>query len=244
MKSKINFLLSVCLAFAGFQTAQAQVRLDPYYPYSKFTVGIGFGYTNIYGDWTTSHPQPVYKVNIARNVNEWVNLNFDLQHGALNAYSARKSWTSGLSSYNEFTSFSMNGNVSLGELFNWPNNWIEKTIYGIYFGAGVGVMNNDITAITTKFRPTDKYGITYYQPGAIKGNSYNAYIPLNLGINLHLTRVVMINACYQFDYTFSDYVDGYNFKSIRANNYNDMYSTITVGLHFYIGTTSMTPNRL
>lgn len=243
MKSKINFFLSLCLAAVGLQ-ANAQERLDPYYPYSKFTVGVGGGYSQVYGDLGKWHPQLVYKFNVARNVNEWVNLNVDAMHGILNPYSGSKPYTTGLEATNEFTSVAVTGNISLGEIFNWPNNWIEKNIYGIYFGAGVGFMNSNITSITNKFRPTDAFPISYYLPNSTGGNTNTAFIPMNVGINLHLTRVVMLNACYQFNYTFSDYVDGYNFKSVKSNNYNDMYATATIGLHFYIGTTSMNPNRL
>ncbi len=243
MKNKFNYLLLLCLAFTGLQV-QAQERLDPYYPYSKFTVGINAGMSQVYGDLGKWHPQLVYKFNVARNVNEWVNLNVDAMHGALNPYSGSKGWTTGVESYNEFTSVALTGNISIGEIFNWPNNWIEKNIYGLYFGAGVGVLNNNITSITNKFKPTDKFPISYYYPGATGGNSNTAFIPVNVGINLHLTRVVMFNACYQICYTFSDYVDGYNFKNVKSNEFNDIFATATIGLHFYIGTTSMSPNRL
>lgn len=243
MKSKINILFSICLAFVGFQS-YAQVRLDPFYPYSKYTFGIGMGYTQLYGDWANSNTQPVYKINVARNANEWVNLNFDLQRGALNDYQPKNNWTNGLSVYNKFTSISVNGNIALGELFNWPKNFMAKTLYGIYVGAGIGYMSNNITNITLKFKNSDKKLITDYDPGNIKTSSKNFFIPANLGINLHLTRTVMINCNYQLCYALSDYVDGYNFKTPAATNeYNDLYSALTFGLHFYIGNISMTPNK-
>ncbi len=243
MKSKINILLSIFLAFSGFQSV-AQVRMDPFYPYSQWTFGVGMGYSRMYGDWDNSNPEPVYKVNIQRNGNEWTNLSLDVQRGALNDYERRNHWTSGLSSYNKFTSATLMGNVSLGELFGWPPNFVAKTLYGIYLGAGVGYMSNNITNITLKFRNSDKYLITDYDQDNIKTKSKNIFLPANLGITLHFTKSVMVNVNYQLSYAFSDYVDGYNFKAPSATNqYNDIFSVLTFGLHFYIGETSMQPNQ-
>lgn len=243
MKSKINALLAIVFLCSGYSSI-AQVRLDPFYPYSKYTFGLGMGVTKLFGDWPNSNTQPVYKISLARNANEWVNLNLDVQKGALNEFESKNNWTNGLNTYNKFTSVSVNGNVALGELFNWPRNFMAKTFYGIYFGAGVGYMWNNITNITTKFRNSDKKLITDYDPTNIKTKSRNFFIPGNVGIDLHLTRLVIINANYQLCYALSDYVDGYNFKNPTATNeYNDLYSTFTVGLKFYVGEVSMTPNR-
>jgi hypothetical protein len=242
MKSKIIILLSVCIATC--LQSFAQIRLDPFYPYSKYTIGVGMGYSTMYGDLAHSSSEPVYRVNVDRNFNEWVCLDFQLQNGAVSDYSGKNDWTEGLSAYNQFTSFDVNGRISLGELFNWPSNFFAKTLYGIYVGAGIGVMHNDVSSISVKFNNSDKYEITDYNPNNIKTNSNCAYLPMNLGINLHLTRIVMLNVNYQLTYAFSDYVDGYNFAKPEAtNNYNDMYSVLSFGLHFYIGRIAMTPNK-
>jgi len=242
MKNKISALLLVCMAAMGMQS-KAQVRLDPFYPYSKYTFGVAAGYSTLYGDWQNSNSEPLYKISVARNVNEWVNIDAEFQKGGLNDYESKNHWTNGLSVFNQYTSFSLTGNVSLGELFNWPRNFIAKQIYGIYIGTGIGYMHNDITNITLKFRNADQYLITDYDPNNVKTKSNNFYWPINVGINLHITKLVALNVNYQFNYCFSDYVDGYSFQQPTATNqYNDMYSVLSVGLHFYIGHISMTPN--
>jgi hypothetical protein len=247
MKSKIIILLSVLIATSLHSFAQ--VRLDPFYPYSKYTIGIGMGSSAMYGDLAHSNAEPVYRVNVARNANEWVCLDFQLQHGALSDYGdvtdhAAPKGFSHLSSYNQFTSFDVNGRLALGELFNWPSNFISKTIFGLYVGTGVGVMANNVSSINGKFFNTDKFQITDYDPLNIKKNRTNFYMPFNLGINLHLTRIVMINVNYCLTYAFSDYVDGYSFqRPVATNNYNDMYSVLSFGLSFYVGRISMTPNK-
>jgi len=243
MKRKIIILLTVCITVASLN-ANAQVRLDPFYPYSKWTFGVGMGYTRLFGDWPNPVSEPVYKISLARNANEWVNLNFELEHGALSEYEPKNTWTNGLNVYNQFTGGAVTGNIALGELFNWPKNWLGKTIYGIYLGAGIGYMHNNISNITLKFHNSDKSLITDFDPGNIKLKSNNLYIPFNLGIDLHITRLVILNVNYQMNYALSDYVDGYSFRApVATNNYNDLYSTLIFGLHFYIGDVSMTPNR-
>lgn len=242
MKSKIIILLSVCVAACSHSFAQ--IRLDPFYPYSKYTIGIGMGYSTMYGDLANSTSEPVYRIDVARNANEWVSLDLQVQRGAVSDFSGKNTWTSGISAYNQFTSYDLNGRVALGELFNWPKNFLAKTLYGIYVGAGIGYMHNNVSSITVKFHGTDHYEITDYDSRNIKTSSNNFFLPLNLGIDLHLTRLVMLNVNYQFNYAFSDYVDGYSFsKPVANNNYNDMFSVLSFGLKFYVGQISMTPNK-
>ncbi len=243
MKNIIIILFSAFIAAVSIK-ANAQVRLDPFYPYSKYTFGIGIGYTHLYGDWTNSNSQQAYKINVARNINEWVNVNIELQKGSLNEYESKNHWTNGLSVNNDFTGGALIANMSIGELFNWPKSFLVKQFYGIYIGTGIGYMHNNIANITLKFRNADKYLITDYDPGNINMKSNCFYLPLNVGIDLHITKIVVLNVNYQMNYAFSDYVDGYNFKPpIATNNYNDLYSVLSFGLHFYIGEISMTPNK-
>ncbi len=150
MKNKIIVLLTFFLATTSLQ-AQTQLRLDPFYPYSKYSIGIGMGFTKLYGDWNNSKSEPVLKVSVARNANEWVNVNFELQKGGLNDFEPKNLYTTGLNAYNNFTAGAITGNIALGELFNWPKNFLMKQLYGIYFGAGIGYMHN-LTDITLKYR--------------------------------------------------------------------------------------------
>jgi len=233
MKSKI-ILLSLCIA-ACF-SSQAQVRLDPFYPYSKWTFGLGVGYSELYGDLSQSNSQPVLHMHLDRNANEWVNYGLEVQHGAVASYEPQNHWTSGLSVNNQYTAASLNAKVCLGELFNHPTNFFTKTIFGIYVGVGAGYMFNNLSNVTLKFKHQDVADITTYSPSSIKTTSNNAYIPFITGINLHLTRRVMFNVNYEFCYAFSDYVDGYNFPApVAHNQYNDMFSVLSFGLDFYVG---------
>lgn len=234
MKIKVITLLSVCIA--SFYSSFAQIRLDPFYPYSKFTVGVGVGYSQLYGDWSGINSETVYRLNVHRNVNEWVSYNVQVQHGGLSDYEPKNDWTNGLSMNNTFTSVHLQGRVCIGEIFNSPNSYITKTLFGIYIGAGGGYMWNNISNISTKFRRSDKLLITDYNADNIKTKTANFYVPLCVGLDLHLTKRCMFNVNYEFSYATSDYVDGYNFQQPTATNkYNDMYSVLSFGLNFYVG---------
>ena len=233
MKNKI-ILLSVCLI--TYLPSFAQVRLEPFYPYSKLTFGIGLGNSHMYGDLQKSISEPVYRLNIDRNFNSYTSVGLEVQHGALSSEEFRNHWTNGLSMYNQYTSANINGRVSLGQFFQYPSNYLWKTLFGLYIRTGFGVMSNNITNISYKFKNKDKLEIKDIYASSIKTDQLVTYIPYNMGFNLHLTKRCQFNINYQFNYAFSDYVDGYNFPNPPANNYyQDMYSVLSFGLNFYLG---------
>jgi hypothetical protein len=234
MKMKI-ILLSVCAGLC--LSASAQVRLDPYYPYSNWTLGAGMGFSEIYGNLSHSNSEPIFRINLDRNVNPWVSFGAEVQRGALSDYETANHWTTGLSVYNQITTLDIHGKMSLGEIFNGPKSFGTKTLFGLYVGFGVGVMNNDVSNVTLKFTSRDKLNIKDVEGSStIKPRTAALYMPFNLGFDLHLTRRCMFNINYQFCYAFSDYLDGYDFPQPTAHNYyNDMFSVLSFGLGFYIG---------
>jgi hypothetical protein len=210
--------------------------MEPSFPYGTWTFGGGGGYSNIYGDLDHSNSETVFYLTAARNFNMWVSVDLRVMHGSLSEYESKNKWTNGLSMTNQFNAADLTGRLALGEFFNYPQNIFAKTIYGLYIGAGVGYMSNDITNITTKFRNTDKLIITDYDASSIRKGTTNFYLPFNVGIDLHVTRRFFVNVNYKFSYAFSDYLDGYNFhKPTATNNYNDMFSVLSFGLNFYVG---------
>ncbi len=234
MKIRIITLLALCVATLG--SVKAQIRLDPYYPYSKWTAGAGLGFSTLYGNLDHSNSEPVFRLNAEYNLNAWTYVDLEFQHGAFSDYESRNSWTNGINAYNKFSAFDLSLRMSMGQLFKYPRTFFAKTIFGIYGGVGVGYMFNNVSNISRKFKKTDKYLITDYNPNNIKTSSSNFFLPLTIGWNLHLTRRTMFNFNYQFSYAFSDYLDGYNFQQPTATNrYNCMFSVMSFGLNFYIG---------
>jgi hypothetical protein len=234
MKMKVLVLLSALVATSI--SSFAQVRLEPFWPFSKYSLGVGIGNSHMYGDLDRSISQPVYVLNFARNFNSYTSVGIEATRGALNSEEYRNHWTNGMSMYNQYTSVNLNGTVSLGQFFKYPSNYLWKNLFGLYFRCGIGVMFNDISNITYKFKNRDRLEIRDYNAKYIKTNEFVPYIPYNFGFNLHLKKNCYFNINYQFNYTFSDYVDGYNFSNPPANNfYNDMYSVLSFNLCFYLG---------
>jgi hypothetical protein len=234
MKTKIISLVSLCLLY--IMPVFGQVRLEPFWPYSNYTLGVSIGNSHMYGDLKNSISEPVYKLDVERNFNSYTSVGMELQHGALASQENKNNWTNGLSSYNQFTTLDIHGRVSLGQFFKYPKNYLMKNIFALYFQTGFGVMGTDISNVSSKFKNRQAYKINDVYEDAISTNRYIGYIPYNFGYNLHLTKRAMFNINYQYCYCFSDYVDGYNFSQPTAHNYyNDMYSILSFGLIFNIG---------
>jgi len=233
MKCKYLFL---ALCVAAYLPSFGQIRLEPYYGYSNISFGLAMGNSHMYGDLQHSISEPVYKLTVDKNFNSYTSVGLDIQRGALASEEFKNHWTNGLSSYNQYTSASINGRVSLGQFFEYPKNFLWKTLFGLYVKTGFGVMANDVSNITYKFKNKDQLEIRDLYTTAIKTNNLVTFIPYNVGFDLHLTKRCQFNINYQFVYAFSDYVDGYNFPNPPASNYyNDMFSSLTFGLNFYIG---------
>jgi hypothetical protein len=234
MKTKCLLFLSVGIFYLA--PCFGQVRLEPFWPYSNYTLGISVGTSEIYGALNHSVAEPVYKAAVDRNFNSYSSVGIDLQHGAISSYETPNHWTNGMSEYNQFSTIDVHGRVSLGQFFKYPKNYLWKNIFALYVQTGFGLMATDITNITMKFKNRENYTIDDVYPNAIKQHKIIPYIPYNIGYNLHLTKRAMFNVNFQFCYTFSDYVDGYYFPQPQAHTYyNDMYSILSFGLIFNLG---------
>ena len=127
MKNRILTLLALCIATVG--SVNAQIRLDPFYPYSKWTAGAGIGFSEIYGNLGHSTSKPVYRINVERNMNAWTYLDLEIMHGTLSDYESKNHWTTGLSANNSFTAADLNLRMSLGQLFKYPRSFFAKTLF-------------------------------------------------------------------------------------------------------------------
>lgn len=230
-----SILLSIAVAAVSL-TSFGQVRLEPFYPYSNYTLTFAIGNSRMYGDLDKSISNPVYRASLERNFTPFTSVGAEVLYGALSSEEFKNNWTNGLTMYNQFTAANINGRVSLGQFFHYPSNALWKNLFGLYGRVGFGVMMNNVTNISYKFRNRDAYKITDLNAKYINTDEVILYVPYSVGFNLHLTKMAMFNINYQFNYCLSDYVDGYNFSNPPANNYyQDMYSVLSFGLSFYLG---------
>ena len=253
MKYKFIILLSVCII--AFAPSFAQVRTDINIRERSnssddeldnssnaknhghdYSIGFGIGTTKMYGDLPYSRPQQAYIGYFEKNITQSVSFGETISNGYLESHGL-------IHSYNHFTSVDQHMTIELGTFFhifnkNYNDNILTRLAGGIYFGAGVGVINNDLTKITN---PNESIFIanTGLDNPVIEKNSTALYFPLNIGYNLHITnkvwlfRGLVFNINYQYTACQSDYIDGYDPPS-RANNKNDVYTVLSAGVRFFI----------
>ena len=234
MKSKAGMVImaGILLPLCAF----GQLKGD-LYPYADYNVGVSFGYTSIYGALKNSVPQPVITGNLGRYVNKAVVIYAEMQYGAIKSTEPASSWTNGLSETGMFNTLSFNCRLALLGLISSPKNNFLKTLGNLYVGTGAGVVNDHITSITNRFRPTDSKTINE----DIIMNGMSVAIPVNVGINIHLkqlfsSRDAQFNINYQESYLSNDDMNGYSFsKKATTHKSTPFYSVLSVGFSFYLG---------
>lgn len=197
--------------------------------YYKYDLMLNAGFTKIYGDLQHTDYEPAFRFSFDRYLNRRVAMGIVFRRGTFSEYEDKNSWTDGLRVNNQFTTVALQTRISPFKVNG--NNLVS----GIYIGTGIGILFSDISNISTKFHDKDNFLITQVFPSAINTNSAAFYIPFNFGVNIPLSRKVFLNYNYEFSYSFSDDLDGYNFKGGVANKYNDMFSIMSLGIGFRFG---------
>jgi len=250
MKTKFSLLLT--LGIAACSTLMAQVRTDisvrernntaydigeQGYNAHNFSVGFGLGSSKMYGDWSYSKPQPVYLGYFEKNITPTISYGWTVSVGDL---STRDPYTQ-MRSFNHFTSVDQHIAVELGTLFSvmdreYYDNPLLRIIGGVYGGAGIGIINNDVKRIANF--PESLPGQIETGNPTMLTNPTALYIPMNVGYNLHIPQFWIFKGCvfnanFQYTSTMSDYIDGYK-PPYLANKRNDVYTVMSVGFRFYI----------
>jgi len=201
-----------------------------------YSIGIGGGATKMYGDLPNSRPQQVYIGYLEKNITQSITTGETVEIGYLESNGI-------IHSLNHYTSVDQHMTIEIGTFIHWfyknyYNNIATRLIGGIYFGGGIGVINNDLVKISN---PNESIFIanTGLDNPVIEKNSTALYFPLNVGYNLHIARKLWVlrgltfNANFQYSICQSDYIDGYDPPS-RANNKNDVYTVISLGVRCFI----------
>lgn len=120
---------------------------------------------------------------------------------------------------NNFMQYGASANAYLLKPFDFQNNWFNP-----YLTVGVGQINSDVEA--TPPEDADYEGVEY--------DETDGFINSGAGVQLNLGSVLDFFVQYQFHYTNTDLLDGFD-QPFYASNFNDHYSTISGGLAFKIG---------
>ncbi len=229
-----RYLIGNLLLLFSSTLAHAQFRDDAADAYNqKHMVGINAGGTVIDGELKNHPVRDVFSVTYGYNFSEKLRIGVECAAGELYSASPANEWTSGLQSHNNFTTANVNARYSFNNIFNRHGLKNKEIKNRLYWGLGLGYLNNNLSTLTTRFRPDQA-------PNEhTKSTSSTAVLLENIGMDFKLPKTGLLsktifNINFQANYAFSDYVDGYSFKSGGLVS-NDVYFTFTAGLHFYFG---------
>lgn len=133
---------------------------------------------------------------------------------------------------NSYKTFSFNGKIALGALMDYDNNSFSNTLKGVYFGSGIGVIQNSVSNIKTA-PDGSNFPVSY--------KSKDILIPLNAGINFYFrdrpgyVRYIL-NFNYQTNITLGEGLDGYDDSAIKFKNGSpDIYTYFSAGIRYQFG---------
>ena len=219
--AKITLILSLCTT--SF-LAKAQIGYD----YAQYDIGTAIGVnTAAMADVNTFRIAPSIHFNFNYNQSPYVNYVLELQVGRIEGGDSVKS-SSGRQFENHFTSFLFRAQLQAGEFIDYSASPFMNVMKNWYVSAGVGYIANHIVA-----KSLDKRDPTF----ALGDNNAQApFVPLRLGYEFKLYNdynqpSVKIDIGYQYNFVFSDNLDGY---STQASN-KDAYAQLTIGVKFAIG---------
>jgi len=136
---------------------------------------------------------------------------------------------------NNYLGFNIHGDLQLGEIMDYQDNFFMERLKGLYMGLGVGMIFNNITSIR-RYALDDP---TYFYPG--KDHSISPLVPIRFGyefkvFNSNDEPFMAIDLGYTHYLTFAEGLDGYNDPSSKfKNNSQDMFRSITIGVKINFG---------
>ncbi len=223
----------------GDELSSPQVGTPNFKP--KLSLGVGVGFSNLYGDFPTSQFLPAARIGLGCRLTKALVVGVESYFGQLGSTQPANNWTAGFNETSNFASVDLNAKITVGNYLNYPSSAILRMLSGFYVGTGYGLVYSNISKFTGKFKPSYKDLNNELSTGLLRQNTvFTPYIPLNVGFRVHMKKFLgstnaqfMIN--YQINYTFSDFVDGYSSPpSTTKNQVNDCYTVVTLGFSFYL----------
>ncbi|AFD08015.1 hypothetical protein [Solitalea canadensis] len=220
-----KYIFSFCLFIITCLSAQAQFNYRPF----SVTLNTGAGFAFMDAN------QPDVNVNIGLSGDFHFSPFTYLSVGVNNGKFSRKSPDQyGRGFESNLTSFSGIINISLGEITQ-PNWKYTRGLFdNTYVGVGVGVVRSSMSNFNL-VAPDGKFG----RVGGVKYAGTNIFIPVNIGANIKFfdsfkeLKPLSLNINYQYDFTFTENIDGYN--PSFDNKFSDAFGILTFGVRYSFG---------
>jgi len=211
------------MASALYLFAQGQ----PAYNYSKFDFGIAGAVNKPFTDIQSTDYKPSGLLNITYNQTPFINYVGELQLGEFTG-SSNYSAISKRDFSTKFATASLRGQLQAGQLLHYYNNSLLNALKNFYISSGLGAIysRTDVNSIV--------FQNNQYKPASSVASDYALFIPARLGyefkiFNYDKEPFIKIDIGYQYNYLFSDKLDGY-----KNGSSNDSFSQFSVGIKFAV----------
>jgi hypothetical protein len=217
---KLIFILFI----GSFTAARAQVG----YNYAQYDFGLSGAVNTAYTDFAKSGSGHAAQVHFTYNYSPFINYIAEVQIGGLNGSDLTGVIPGSMLSFtNDYSMISFRAQLQMGEIMDYSKSQFSNFFKNIYVSTGVGVIYTDVKN---------------YDTGQLsaESKSSNVFIPLKAGYEFKLLNSynepwAKIDFGYQFNYVFSDNLDGVTPVNNQSSKKYDAMSQIVVGLKFPIG---------
>ncbi|MES2651638.1 MAG: hypothetical protein V4663_07855 [Bacteroidota bacterium] len=212
---RVSFAFILCACLATPSSAQ--------YNFYKYSFGVGTGITLPFAD-----TDQLIKLSFANHISTNYYFTPYISAGVEAQFGEMAGGIKGQGNFsNTFMLINWNAKMHLGQFYDRFDRlnslyWLAR---GLYAGAGVGFIRNNVTAFN-------------YNGVDISGVNHGILFPFNVGLNLYLPDFYErdrweFNFNMQFVIPLEDKLDG----NINPNsNFNDVYNYFSVGVRYKFGT--------
>lgn len=198
--------------------------------YHPFSVGAGYGITVAFAGEQTITSNNALNLNVNYHITPFTTVSLEGQFGKLSGGDAIND-TYGKQYVNSYNAAVLHADLQLGELVDFSNSQFLNGAKNIYLGTGVGLLYNNITAIS--FGTTD----SALPPSSYYVKSSNFFIPLRMGYEFKIFNrrdepQVRFDLSYSFNSVFGQGLDGYYSASASSVKF---YNYIAMGLKYGFG---------
>ncbi len=230
---KKNILLFVLIFSSIIVKAQGD------YNFSPFGVGFGLGTIRGYTNVAKQNNTLAGDLNFTYYESPYLPITAELQMGRLWGGSVTED-RYGREYENNYTAFFLHGDLQLGQVIDYYYSGFNEIIKNLYFGSGVGFVDDNVQRQPTNPFPESGYAKGAYTfPGS--AHSINLGIPLRVGYefkfyNEYDEPYLRLDIDYTHTYVFGEGLDGYDDPSNKFKNQNpDQYRYIAITVKYDFG---------
>ena len=218
------------------------VKAQSGFNYYSFGAGAGASYGKAEADLKHQDYHPAFNVNFVYNYSPYVPIVLEFQKGTFSGGGRTRDFDQfGRVFNNSYFSMNLHGDLQLGEIIDYSDNWFLNGVKNFYLGTGLGFIYNHMTDIqrTNLFPENGPLGTTKGFEG--KDNSINLIIPLRFGYEFKIfddydQPRYGIDIGIQHYYDIGEGIDGYNDSPNKfKNNAIDQYTFVTIGIKYNFG---------